>query len=341
MSSIYHKMAKVKTVNITTLTDFLAEPNNLSTPIIFKGLVKDWPICKLSTKSDDDAVNYISQFYQGMAVGTGCCDAEFEGRLFYNDDFSGFNFKRKTTDLISFFDQLNAAKECSNPNGLYLGSTNIDKLLPEFRHHNNLAELSALSPLMSIWISNQTTIAAHHDVANNIACCVAGKRRFTLFPPEQVENLYIGPLEKTPAGQPISLVNFSAPDFKKHPKFEQAINHAHIAELETGDALFLPSTWWHQVESLTPFNILINYWWQTTPNHIGAPIDALYHALLNIKSLPSAQKKAWQAMFNHYIFNDDPNAFEHIPKETLGVLAPEEVNNARMIRTILLNKLNR
>ena len=45
---------------------------------------------------------------------------------------------------------------------------------------------------------------------------VAGRRRFTLFPPEQVANLYIGPLDLTPAGQPVSLVDQAQPDLVRH-----------------------------------------------------------------------------------------------------------------------------
>jgi hypothetical protein len=194
---------------------------------------------------------------------------------------------------------------------------------------------------MSIWLSNQSRIAAHHDVPNNIACCITGKRRFTLFPPEQLENLYIGPLDNTPAGQAVSLVDFHQPDWVKFPKFKTALQHAQVAELDVGDALFLPSMWWHHVESLSPFNILVNYWWQTTTSHMGAPMDAMMHALLNIKNLPLEQKEAWFEMFKYYVFNNDSAALSHIPKEQLGLLNPMDDKSSRQIRSMLLNKLNK
>lgn len=344
MSDIYQLMKKVQMITLSdfeslsvSLSDYV---QSLDTPLIIKGLVKDWPITLLGEKSPDMAIDYLTNFYQNLPVGTGTCPAQYRGRLFYNEDFSSVNFERKTTDLVNFFDELKASWSAEQPNGCYLGSTNIDKMVPGFRQENNLQDLDKLNPLMSLWVSNQTTVAAHHDGPNNVACCVAGKRRFTLFPPEQVANLYIGPLEHTPAGQAISLVDFNEPDFEKFPKFKQALATAQVAELEAGDALFLPSMWWHQVESLTPFNVLINYWWQTAPLYMGAPMDAMYHALLNISALPDKEKAAWKAMFEHYVFNEDEEAFAHIPTSQKGVLDNSDMS-ARRIRSMLLNKLNR
>ena len=57
-----------------------------------------------------------------------------------------------------------------------------------------------------IWLGNRSEVSAHFDLSDNIACVVAGRRRFTLFPPDQVANLYVGPLDHTMAGQPASMV---------------------------------------------------------------------------------------------------------------------------------------
>ena len=57
-------------------------------------------------------------------------------------------------------------------------------------------------------------------------------RRFTFFPPEQLENLYVGPIDFSPAGQPISLVDILNPDYAKFPKYKNAEDAALFADLE-------------------------------------------------------------------------------------------------------------
>ena len=61
------------------------------------------------------------------------------------------------------------------------------------------------------------------------------------------------------------------PDLGRHPRFAEALASAQVAEMEPGDALFLPSMWWHHVESMSSFNLLVNYWWCTSPPAMGAP----------------------------------------------------------------------
>lgn len=309
-------------------------------PFVIKGLITDWPIVQACKQSDEQAVKALLDYCQEMPVTVGNIEESAKGRLFYNSDMSGFNFERITTTISQFFQQLETGWKNGRSTGLYLGSTNVDRLMPGFRESHYFPAIDKHNPLVSIWVSNQCRIAAHHDVPDNLACCIAGKRRFTLFPPEQVRNLYIGPLDFTPAGQAISLVDFKEPDFAKFPRFEEALKTAQTVDLMPGDVLFIPSMWWHHVEGLDSLNVLINYWWQSSPAHAGAPMDALWHALLNIKSLPVQEKRAWQAMFEHYIFNDDEETLNHIDEDKRGVLSPDDIS-ARKIRAYLLNKLNR
>jgi hypothetical protein len=309
-----------------------------TTPVVLRGLVNDWPLVKQAGVSNLAAQNYLREHYNQNKIRAFVADAKHQGRFFYNDDLSGFNFTPTTTTFDKVLDDLAEYEHSPKPPGLYMGSTLVDHILPSFRDNNDLT-LAIDNPLISVWVGNQSRIAAHYDVTDNIACVAAGKRRFTLFPPDQLDNLYIGPLDFTPAGQPASLVDFAKPDLVKHPKFSDALQHAQVAELEAGDAIFIPSMWWHHVEGLSDFNVLVNYWWRQVGIHLGAPMDALNHALLSIRDLPQAQRDAWRGVFEHYIFS--PQDQSHIPKDKRGVLNPIDELQARKLRASMLNKLNR
>ena len=307
-------------------------------PLILKGLVRRWPLVQQARQSSGAALDYLRGFYNHKTVIAMCADASEQGRYFYNHDMSGFNFARQSMDLAAVFDLLLAPRQPDSPS-LYVGSTSVNHILPGFRAADNDIPQLADKPLISIWIGNQSRIAAHYDVTDNVACVAVGRRRFTLFAPNQLDNLYVGPLDFTPAGQPASLVDFHQPDFDRFPKFKTALAHAQVAELDEGDALFIPSMWWHHVEALSEVNVLVNYWWRQVDDHLGAPGDALMHALLSIKDLPQAQREVWRQWFEHYVFS--PQLPTHIPEHARGALNKIDQNSARKLRAMLLNKLNR
>ena len=66
---------------------------------------------------------------------------------------------------------------------------------------------------------------------------------------------------------------------------------AQVAELEPGDVLFYPAMWWHQVEARDAFNVMINYWWNTSPRFMDSPQNTLLHALLSLRDRPDAEKR--------------------------------------------------
>ena len=383
-----------------------------TTPLVLRGLVYGWPVVQCARRSSADLVSYLGSFYQGKSVSTFVGAPEINGRFFYNDDLTGFNFHQVDSDLNQVLAKLVEVRETPRPPALYIGSTAVDGWLPGFRTQNDIEVHAggdigtrtgsiiathtdgdigtrtdsendrrtggnigtqtssnidsrtggdvgiqassaidrhtggefgthANNALVSIWIGNRSRVAAHFDFPDNLACCVAGSRRFTLFPPEALPNLYVGPLDLTPAGQQISLVDFAAPDFDAHPKFAKALQSAQVAELAAGDALFIPGMWWHHVEALDTLNVLVNYWMTRTPDFMGSPADALTHAIMAIKNLSAEQRHAWLEQFNYYVFDDEPNRFDHIPETAKGRLGDVNERTARSLRAELLNRLNR
>ena len=285
-----------------------------------------------------EALADIRGYYRDKPVSLFLGAPEIKGRFFYNEDLTGFNFIQMDANLNDVFKKLVEYEHEKEPPTFYVGSTAVDSWLPGFRAQNDI-NLGEYNPLTSIWIGNRSRVAAHFDFPNNIACCAVGRRRFTLFPPEQLANLYIGPLDLTPAGQQISLVDFSRPDLQQHPKFAEALAAAQVVELGPGDALFLPGMWWHHVEALDPINVLVNYWWSTEPAYLGSAADALTHAMLAVKELPGAQRRAWQNLFNHYVFDPPRDPVDHIPEEARGRLGKIDEKTARRLRAELLNRL--
>lgn len=314
-----------------------AEVLQSTQPVLLRGLVRHWPLVQAAERSDAEFCNELRRFGASTRLSLWRGGPEIGGRFFYNDDFTGFNYRHEVHTLGALLDELLAG----TPDALYLGSTEVDSAFPGLRQHNDLPVLAGVRPHVSLWLGNRMQVATHFDLPDNIACVVAGRRRFTLFPPDQVANLYVGPLDLTPAGQPVSLVDVRQPDLQRFPRYAQALEHGQSFELLPGDALFIPSQWWHGVEALAPVNALVNFWWRQSPAFMDTPLNTLMMALLSLRDLPPAQREAWRALFDHYVFDANEQTAAHIPLAARGVLAPINDASARQLRALLLNRLNR
>jgi hypothetical protein len=313
------------------------------TPVVLRGLLDAWPIVTAARTSAGSAVEYLRRFerHDAPPVIATVGPPDINGRFFYNEDFSGFNFRQEKVPLGVALKTLLKYTRDPSPPAIYVGSTTIDTWLPGFRAENDVP-LDGRDALASIWIGNRTRVAAHQDVPDNLACVVAGRRRVTLFPPQQLENLYIGPLDFTPAGQAISLVDFARPDHTRFPRFAEALKHAQTAELAAGDAVLIPSMWWHHMEALADFNILVNYWWRQSPAWMNTPMDALMLSIMSIRDLPPEQREVWRDVFRHYVFDFDASSCsDHIPEGARRALAPMDEARARELRARLLKRLHR
>jgi len=333
----------IKQIDCTQLESVPQEYLSDQSPLVFKGLVSHWPSVQAGVDGIKSSANYLRQFSQERPLTVYRGEPKIDGRIFYNEDLTGFNFQRLKMPLNRVLDELmktigEDAKTVAGSQSFYVGSTMLDHWLPGFRADNDL-DLEDLKPLVSLWFGNQSKIAAHYDFPSNIACNIAGKRRFTLFPPEQIENLYIGPLDLTPSGQAISLVDTTNPDFNAFPNYRYALEQSMSVELEAGDAIFIPSMWWHHVQALDAFNVLVNYWWRATPSYLGSPANVLQHAIMAMHGLPEEQMQVWKDLFARYVFNQDEHAFEHIPEHARGVLSAVDEDMAKAIKARLVHFL--
>jgi len=345
--------------------DFAEVIAQAKAPLILRGLVLHWPLTQLSLQQDDTALSsvsandvasakacadYLLGFYNGRPTQVYQGAAGQRGRYFYNDRVTALNYDTQLGQVDAVLNQLLDALQLPDPAAapsVYIASNLLQSHFPGLEASHSIAIPKADFPFateperVSIWLGNQSVAACHYDASDNLACCVRGVRRFTLFPPEQVANLYPGPLEPTPGGQAISMVDFAAPDLSLYPNFPKAIAAGQIADLAPGDALYLPSMWWHQVEAPGPLNILINHWWSSAPRYTGSGMNLLYHALLCLRDKPEHERRGWQALLNYYVFDDPKQAGAHLPEAARGVLGNLDEGLARQLRAMLQHRLNR
>lgn len=320
---------------------FRAEIASQYRPAVLRGVVKDWPAVSHGRKSADEFCTYLARFDSGKAVDVIRMPPSAHGRIFYNDALDGFNFTRDRGALSSVIRQVAREARFEKPSGVAVQSAPIAECAPGFAAENRLSILDA-SIAPRIWFGNAVVTPAHFDESHNVACVVAGRRRFTLFPPEQIAHLYIGPLGFAPTGTPISLVDLRNPDFVRFPLFRNALEHAFIAELEPGDAMFIPALWWHHVESLDKCNALVNYWWRESIGpaaKANSALNSLLLAILDLRHLPPAQREAWRHIFDHYVFSADEGVSSHIPQPRRGVLGDISPQLAQQIRAFLASQL--
>ncbi|HEX7642470.1 MAG TPA: cupin-like domain-containing protein [Burkholderiaceae bacterium] len=310
-------------------------------PAVLRGVVRNWKAVEAARGGPDAICDYFAGLDIGRQVSACLVRPEYGGHQFYNADMSGLSFARDTIPLAQAIEQVRRYSRLPSPPSVAVQGADIADCVPQFLAENVLSVVASwVKP--KLWIGNHFIVPTHCDETSNVACVAGGRRRFTLFPPEQLPNLYIGPLEFTPTGPPVSMVQLNNPDFARYPKFRDALDAAVQAVLEPGDAVFIPPFWWHHVESLDKVNILVNYWWKE-PNAAQYPTgtmsDCLYHCLLNLKDLPLEERQAIGVFFNHYLFNAVPDTVSHIPDAKRGVLGQISPSYAQQIKGYLTQRL--
>ncbi|RUS75567.1 hypothetical protein EGW08_016661 [Elysia chlorotica] len=100
--------------------------------------------------------------------------------------------------------------------------------------------------------SKGAQIWTHYDVMDNLLIQVTGRKKVVLFPPTDVDFLYM-------SGDKSRILNVDSPDLEKFPKFVHAQRFE--GTLEPGDVLFIPALWFHNMTYLD-FGVAVNVFWR-------------------------------------------------------------------------------
>ena len=308
-------------------------------PMVLREAVADWPFVREARRSDEAAVAYLNRFYNGRPVNALVAPPSELGRFFYRPDSKKMNFELAPGLLSDVLEALLQYRGSADSPAIAMQAVSAPDCLPGLEEENP-------NPLLPhgnharVWIGNAVTVAPHFDVAENIACVVAGRRRFVLFPPEQTANLYPGPMDVTPANVPISMVSMDDSELDRFPRYREALAAALIADLEPGDALYIPYLWWHGVQSLTGFNVLVNYWFNRDDAAALYPFVPLLHlAHRAYRGMTPEHRAAWRALYEHYVFQAGGDPMEALApphQETERRVSPAEIARLeQMLRALI------
>ncbi len=319
---------------------FQAEVMARCEPAVLRGAARDWPMLSGATTPSaalDGVVAQLRRFDIGKLAEVFVGQPEIGARYNYDATLAGFNFERSSVPFGEALTRILDSAADPGRTSMYMGSMTAETYFPGIEETTCLPFVPpAVRP--RFWVGHASTVACHYDTMDNVACVAAGRRRFTLFPPDAIRDLYVGPIDHTLAGQPISLAVGSEPGDPRFPRFENARDRALVVELEPGDALYVPKLWWHQVEAVGDVNVLVNFWWDGFSAGPDQPYIAMLLSLLTIAERPPAERAAWRAWFDHYVFRPDGHPLAFLSPERHGVLSASKENYGR-IRTLVMRLL--
>lgn len=305
-------LPRVEKLSITGAEDFAAIVA-AGEPVVVQRLFDAWPALAAGMQGPATLNAYFRRLDRGVPVPVMEAPARHKGQFAYGLDLREFTFTKRQAPLGAALDRIASLIGRPDAPTLAVQMLRLAQAMPDFVEHNPMPLLPGIGP--RLWLGGAVRTRTHNDRDHNLACVIAGRRRFVLFPPDQVSNLYVGPPDNPP---PLSLVDPEAPDLVRFPRYADAIAAARVAFLEPGEALFIPRYWWHHVTSLDPYNAMVNYWWGGSDE----PNDAFLTALLAFRDLPPGERDYWREMIAAYVFGERGDMLSHIPALLQGLLGP-------------------
>ncbi|MEO6302401.1 MAG: cupin-like domain-containing protein [Bacteroidia bacterium] len=220
----------VDSVNSISIKDFNKNYFKAQKPLLIKGLATHYPAGKKWT------IDYLKQL---------CGDVTVD--IFDNSKKDSSSSAFTTPDLkMKFRDYVDVVAE-NKPSDLRMFLFNMFKCKPELRKDFPCPYMfkGILGKIGYMFFgSKNIKVRIHQDIdmSNVMLTQFHGKKRVVLVSPEYSDLLYRLPFNT------YSLVDLDNPDYNKYPALAYVEAHEYI--LEAGDALFMPSGYWHYITYL-------------------------------------------------------------------------------------------
>ena len=220
-------IARVKNIS---KEDFVANFYKPQKPVLIAGLAKNWPAYEKWN------LGYIQDRAGDQVVP-----------LYDSEPTKGKQNSAVPATEMKLYDYLELLK--TEPTDLRIFFYNILDKMPELLEDFEFPDigLKFFKRLPAMFFGGAgSQVLAHYDMdlADLLHCHFHGTKKVTLFSPEQSKYLYRVPFSV----HNLETIDMADPDFEKYPALKNVT--AQSATLQHGDALYMPSRYWHFIQYL-------------------------------------------------------------------------------------------
>ena len=208
--------------------DFLREYFIPKKPVVIEDLSKSWPAYKKWSFDyfQEKAGEVIVPLYDGKPARGRESSHGASMKIPFREYIE--IIKKGPTDLRMFF--FNLLQNCP-------------ELVKDFEYPDLGVKFFKKLPVLFVG-GEGSKVVMHYDMdlANNFHFNFAGEKKVILYPPDQTGFLYKVPYSIVS----MEIIDMDNPDFEKYPALAKAKGFE--ARLKHGDALYIPSQWWHFIK---------------------------------------------------------------------------------------------
>ncbi|XP_039250544.2 tRNA wybutosine-synthesizing protein 5-like [Styela clava] len=210
-----------------------------------KFLTKECPVVINSCLKDLSIANWNFEYLLSRVADN---EVNVRGRTNCQEYKVGKNYTLRKTTFREYIQDL---QKCSaRGSSSYMAVQNIAKVFPQLSNECVLpAYIRKVHNGPFMWIAQKGHYEfCHFDPDEGMLMIIEGRKRVKLYKSSDLDELYPNPLGSK--GKTIqSQVDCEKPDLEKYSRFRNATCFECV--LNSGDALYIPAFWWHQVTSET------------------------------------------------------------------------------------------